>query len=149
MLNCEGINPFSDNSESCSSQVYVPDVGYEEIFFDLSLNNQLSDKNNYFHIEWLEGYIQTFATIQLQTNVQGYNLISWNSDTDYCVDFLGSLECVNVVNPQSYSSDGTAYQIMGVWEEMVGDTITIYSNFIDWCQIQYIDSLKIVVDNNI
>ena len=115
-----------------------------------------TDDNGYFLIEWMDGYNQTFASLHMGTNLQGSNIVNWYSDT--CFEYEG--DCISCVNPVSYTSDvtcdglglmcsyeGMAHQTMAVWEEMIGDTITVYSEFTDWCNIQYVDSLKVVVKN--
>ena len=101
------------------------------------------DENYYYHIEWLEGYTQTFSTLDVITNTQGYNKIYWdcNSGIIYAGEF------VSCVNPASYTSDGVAHTVMSVWEGMVGDTITIYAGFTDWCDIQYVDSIQVIIDD--
>jgi len=38
---------------------------------------------------------------------------------------------------------------MAVWEEMIGDTLIVYSGFEDWCYDTHMDFIKIVVDNEI
>ena len=126
----------------CDTRVTDPNY----IPLDFELDTQLPmDENGYYHIEWLEGYNQTFATLEAITNTEGYNKIYWTSQQG--IEYGG--EFVSCVNPASYTSDGVARQTMAVWEEMVGDTITIYSSFEDWCYIQHIDSIKVVVDNEI
>ena len=103
------------------------------------------DENGYYHIEWLAGYNQTFATLEVITNTEGYNRIYWTSQQG--IEYGG--EFVSCVNPASYTSDGVAYQTMAVWEEMVGDTITIYAGFTDWCDFQYLDSMGVIVEDEI
>jgi uncharacterized protein YcfL len=103
------------------------------------------DENGYYHIEWLEGYNQTFATLEAITNTEGYNRIYWTSQQG--IEYGG--EFVSCVNPVSYTSDGVARQTMAVWGEMVGDTIMIYAGFEDWCYNQHIDSIGVVVEDEI
>ena len=103
------------------------------------------DENGYYHIEWLEGYNQTFSTLEATTNAYGYNKIYWscNSGIEYSGEF------VSCINPASYTNDGVARQTMAVWEEMIGDTLTIYAMFEDGCYIQHIDSIKVTVEDEI
>ena len=103
------------------------------------------DENGYYHIEWLAGYNQTFATLEAITNTEGYNKIYWTSQEG--IEHGG--EFVSCVNPASYTSDGVARQTMAVWEEMVGDTITIYAGFTDWCYNQHVDSMGVIVEDEI
>ena len=103
------------------------------------------DENGYYHIEWLDGYNQTFATLEAITNTEGYNKIYWTSQEG--IEYGG--EFVSCVNPASYTDDGVAHTVMAVWEEMVGDTITIYAGFEDWCYNQHIDSIGVIVEDEI
>ena len=130
-----GCNRLPLNNNECESD-FMMNVEAPELEMD---------NNGYYHIEWLAGYNQTFATLEAITNTEGYNKIYWNSQSG--IEYGG--EFVSCVNPASYTSDGVARQTMAVWEEMVGDTLTIYSMFEDGCYIQHIDSIKVVVDNEI
>ena len=122
-------------TNSCSSDCYL----------DISAPSLQMDGNGYYHIEWLAGYNQTFATLEAITNTEGYNKIYWTSQQG--IEYGG--EFVSCVNPASYTSDGVARQTMAVWEEMVGDTITIYAGFTDWCYTQYVDSIGVIVEDEI
>ena len=102
------------------------------------------DENGYYHMEWLEGYSQTFTTLDANTGINGHYRVYW--DSPYGITYGG--EFVSCVNPASYTGDdGTAHTVMAVWESMINDTITVYSGYIDWCNNQHIDSLKVIVDN--
>ena len=103
------------------------------------------DENGYYHIEWLAGYNQTFATLEAVTNTEGWNRIYWTCDSG--IEYGG--EFVSCVNPASYTSDGVARQTMAVWEEMIGDTLTIYAGFEDWCYDEHIDNIRIIVEDEI
>ena len=128
----------------CESNILAPSECESD--FEMELTSDLViDENGYYHIEWLEGYNQTFATLEVITNIEGYNRIYWSCDSgiEYGDEFIS---CVNGV---SYTSNGIAKQTMAVWEEMVGDTLTIHSGFEDWCYTQHVRFIKIVVDNEI
>ena len=131
LIGCEYENPLTSECESDFEMDVVSDL--------------VMDENGYYHIEWLEGYNQTFATVTAVTNLQGSNRIYWSCDSG--IEYGG--EFVSCVNPASYTNDGIALQTMAVWEGMIGDTITVYCGFEDWCNYQYIDSTKVVVGNEI
>ena len=60
---------------------------------------------------------------------------------------MGYGEWANLVNGDSYTDEnGRARTVLGVWETFVGDTITVYAGYKDKCDIQYVDSLKVVID---
>ena len=132
LIGCNTQNPLNSECESdFTVNVEAPELEMDE--------------NGYYHIEWLEGYNQTFATLEAITNTEGYNKIYWNSQQG--MEYSG--EFVSCVNPASYTSDGIARQTMAVWEEMVGDTITIYAGFEDWCYNQHVDSIGVIVEDEI
>ena len=132
LAGCNTQNPM--NSE-CESD-FIMNVGAPELEMD---------NNGYYHIEWLAGYNQTFATLEAITNTEGYNKIYWTSQQG--IEYGG--EFVSCVNPASYTNDGVARQTMAVWEEMVGDTIMIYAGFEDWCYNQHVDSIGVIVEDEI
>jgi len=132
LVGCNTQNPMNSECESdFTMNVEAPELEMDE--------------NGYYHIEWLEGYNQTFATLEALTNTEGYNKIYWTCDSG--INYGG--EFVNCVNPASYTNSGVARQTMAVWEEMIGDTITIYAKFEDWCYDEHIDNIKVIVENEI
>ena len=53
----------------------------------------------------------------------------------------------NLIYSNSYTDDdGYAYGVLGVYEEFVGDTITIYTGYEDNCYNSHFDSLKVIVN---
>ena len=134
LIGCEYENPLTSECE-CES-----DFEMEVVASDLVI-----DENGYYHIEWLEGYNQTFSTLEATTNTYGYNKIYWSCDSG--IEYSG--EFVSCINPASYTNDGVARQTMAVWEEMIGDTLTIYAMFEDGCYVQHIDSIKVTVEDEI
>ena len=121
------------NSLVCESDCY------------LDLNSNLTqDVNDFYHIEFLPGYVQTFTTIEAQTGISGYyEKVVWMSNRQVSIQN----EWTNLVNRNSYTDDkGVAKTVLGVWEEFIGDTITIYSGYVDQCDIHHFDSLKIIID---
>ena len=133
LVGCDTQNPLNNNE--CESD-FTMNVEAPELEMD---------ENGYYHIEWLAGYNQTFATLEAITNTEGYNKIYWTSQEG--IEYSG--EFVSCVNPASYTDNGVAHTVLAVWEEMIGDTITIYSYFEDWCYDLHIDSMKVVVNNEI
>ena len=130
-----GCNRLPLNNNECESD-FMMNVEAPELEMD---------NNGYYHIEWLAGYNQTFATLEAITNTEGYNKIYWTSQQG--IEYGG--EFVSCVDPASYTSDGVARQTMAVWEEMVGDTLIIYAGFEDWCYNQHLDSIGVIVEDEI
>ena len=129
-------------------QIMTNDVGCESnCYLRLEAPNLQIDKNGYYHIEWLEGYSQTFTTLDAKTGTDSYHKVGWDSYSG--IMYQGKF--ITCVNKSSYTNqtDGIAHTVLSVWESMVGDTITIYAEYTDWCDIQYIQNLKVVIDNEI
>tara|TARA_Y100000593_G_C4217670_1_gene290087 strand:- start:314 stop:757 length:444 start_codon:yes stop_codon:yes gene_type:complete len=133
LVGCNIQNPL--NNDECESD-FTMNVEAPELEMD---------ENGYYHIEWLQGYNQTFATLEAVTNTEGYNRIYWASNDG--IEYGG--EFVSCVNSASYTSDGVARQTMAVWEEMIGDTITIAARFEDWCYNEHIDYIRIIIEDEI
>ena len=136
-IGCSSDNVLNSESvEECESNCVViaeaPDLEY--------------DKNGYYHIEWLEGYTQTFTTLKADIGIEGYRRVNWNAS----LGIMYNGEFISCVNQHSYTSNnGIAQTTMGIWEGMIGDTITVYAEHVDWCGFINVDSIKVVVDNEI
>ena len=104
------------------------------------------DENGIYHLDFDENQIQTFT--QLRAFV-GYEMeyVGWTTNVtfegctwDYCED-------VPIVNGSGYSSDdGYAYQMMGVYSENIGQTATIWVGYYDEYDNQWLDSIKVMID---
>ena len=128
-------------------------LGYD--YLEVSAPSLQMDDNGYYHMEWLEGYTQTFSTLNADTQANENEIlkVTWSSDSGiyYTNNWVSS------VNPASYTgSDGVAHTVLGVWEEQIGDTITVYAQLLNFtgyfsedCHEEYMDSIKVVVDNEI
>ena len=131
---------------SCSDNILGTENECLDCVLELSIPELNIDSNDYYHLEYNENYIQTFAKIEAYVGVS-YVHLGWQSDTEYCVQMWNHTECNDVVNPASYSgSDGYATQIMGVHQEHVGDTITVYCGYYDNYGEQYLNSIRIIID---
>ena len=125
----------NDTSEECVGNYYL----------EISAPSLQIDENEYYHMEWLEGYNQTFSTLDANTGSDVITKVMWDSDSG--INHSGYW--VSSVNPASYTNDGVAHTVLSAWEEQIGDTLTIYAGYVDNCYIEYIDSIKVVVDDEI
>ena len=104
------------------------------------------DENGIYQLDFNNGEIQTFT--QLRAYV-GYEMeyTGWTTNTffegctwDYCED-------IPIVNGSSYTlDDGYAYQMLGVYEENIGDIATIWVGYYDNYGNQWLDSIKVMID---
>ena len=103
----------------------------------------LQKTDGYYRLEYLHDYTQTFATIRANTNsTDEYQKLVWVSNKEILIDGYW----INLVNKNSYTdNDGYAYTVLGVWEEFLGDTVTVYCGYKDMC-LDYIDSLKVIIE---
>ena len=57
---------------------------------------------------------------------------------------------VNAVNQSAYTDDeGRGHTVLSAWEEFIGDTVKIYCGYHDECNIHYVDSLEVIIENGI
>ena len=134
LVGCDIQDPISSN-DICESNCYL-EIGAPSLQID---------NNGYYHMEWLDGYQQTFSTLDANTGSNQIRKVYWGSESgiEYGGDF------VSCVNPASYTNKGTTHTVVGVWEEMVGDTILIYAGYYDHCSNEHKDVIGIIVDNEI
>ena len=101
------------------------------------------DENGYYHMEYLEGYNQTFTTLEASTGVELQKL-AWMSSMEVEINGVWT----NLVNSYSYTNDdGIGNTVLGVFPSQVGDTIKVWCGYEDDCQIYFLDSLKVIVEN--
>ena len=115
-----------------------------ECYLDVDAPSLTMDENGYYHIQFLDGYSQTFTTLKAETGITDYyQKVNWISNQEY--SFGNSW--VNLVNGNSYTDDeGNAYTVLSVWQEFVGDTIKVYSGYNDECNFNHIDSIGVIVN---
>tara|TARA_Y100000310_G_C20626086_1_gene785976 strand:+ start:386 stop:835 length:450 start_codon:yes stop_codon:yes gene_type:complete len=113
----------------------------------LELSAELDmDSDGYYNLDFVDGYVQTFARINAYVG-HDYENVGWTSNSNFCIEFMGSTECSDVVNNSSYSGmDGIATTILGVHEEHIGETIVIYCGYYDDYGIQHLDSLEVIIN---
>ena len=117
-----------------------------DCYLDVKAPSLQMDENGYYHIEWLEGYNQTFSTLDANTGSTFLiQKVYWGSDKG----IMYGGEPVSCVNPTSYTDNGIAHTVLSAWEVMITDTITVYAGYYDECDIEHIDSIKVVVNNEI
>ena len=113
----------------------------------LKLTTELEmDENGYYHLDFNDAYIQTFARIDAQVGHDD-EYVGWTSNTYYCLDWNGFQQCNYVVNNASYSADdGVDSTILGVHDVHIGMTVTVYCGYYDDYGIQHLDSIKVVIN---
>ena len=130
--------------------IYILLVGCESplvcegCYLDIKAPDLTLDNNGYYHMEFLDSYVQTFSTLEAETGITSYNQkVKWVSNKEILI----AGHWTNLVNGSSYTDeDGKAYTVLGVWENFVGDTVKVYSGYTDNCNILHVDSLEVVID---
>ena len=119
----------------------------EDCYLNTGAPDLQMDENGYYHMEFLDSYVQTFSTLEAKTGIISYNQkINWVSNKEILIAGYWT----NLVNGSSYTDEeGKAYTVLGVWENFIGDTVKVYSGYTDNCDILHVDSLEIVIDNEI
>ena len=102
--------------------------------------------NGVYQLDYDDGSIQTFT--QLRAYV-GYEMeyLGWTTNESFEGCTWNYCEDVPVVNQVSYSDDkGYAYQMVGVMEENIGQTATIWVGYYDYYGTQWLDSIRIKIN---
>ena len=131
----------------CNTQnPLINDECVTDCYLDVEAPSLQLDENGYYHIEWLEGYNQTFSTLDANTGSTFLiQKVYWGSDKG----IMYGGEPVSCVNPASYTDNGIAHTVLAVWEEMIGDTVIVYASYYDDCNDDHRDLIKVIVDNEI
>ena len=116
-----------------------------DCYLDVEAPSLQIDENGYYHMEWLEGYTQTFSTLDANTVSNEIVKVMWDSDSG--INYGGYW--VSSVNPASYTNNGIAHTVLSAWEEQIGDTLTVYVWYRDKCDTEYMDSMGVIIDNEI
>ena len=116
-----------------------------DCYLDVEAPSLQIDENGYYHMEWLEGYVQTFSTLDANTGSDEIVKVLWESDSG--INYSGYW--VSSVNPASYTDDGVAHTVVSAWEEQIGDTLTVYAQYQDECGVEYVDSIRVIINNEI
>ena len=117
----------------------------EDCYLNIEASSLQMDENGYYHMEFLDSYVQTFSTLEAETGITNYNQkVNWMSNKEILISGYWT----DLVNSSSYTDDGgKAYTVLGVWENFIGDTVKVYSGYTDNCDILHVDSLGVVIDN--
>ena len=102
--------------------------------------------NGVYQLDYDDGSIQTFT--QLRAYV-GYEMeyLGWTTNVSFEGCTWNYCEDVPVVNQVRYSDDkGYAYQMVGVMEENIGQTATIWVGYYDYYGTQWLDSIRIKIN---
>ena len=130
----------------CESNIVGITGSCSDCVLEVSIPELNIDDNGYYHLQYNDNHIQTFAKLEAYVGI-GYVHLGWSSNTEYCVQMWNHTECNDVVNPASYSgSDGIANQMMGVHQEHIGDTIIVHCGYYDDYGVQYLNNIKVIID---
>ncbi len=133
LIGCEGGNPVGGCESNCYLEITAPSLTIDE--------------DGIYHMEWLEGYNQTFTTLDAETGSMSPTKVHW--DTDLGMWWEG--EVVKPINHSSYTNEdsGIAHTVLGPWEVMVENIITVYATYTDYCGVEYLDSIKVFIEDEI
>ena len=130
-IGCES-NPMSNQTcDYCYLELEAPDLPMIDDVYQLNYN---------------DGSLQTHTRLRAYV---GYELeyLGWTTNVSFEGCTWNYCEDVPVVNQVSYSDDkGYAYQMVGVMEENIGQTATIWVGYYDSYGNQWLDSIKVKID---
>ena len=128
VIGCSDFNPIMSESEDC-------DCGLE-------ITSTLPEDNGIYELEYNADLAQTYSILDASTECGWSQHIQWDSDYQYQIQG----EWISLVNPASMSDeDGNAKIVFAVWEDFIGDTITIYGGYTDEHDHHFINSVRIKI----
>ena len=109
-------------------------------------NYELSN-DDYYHIQ-LDDVNQTLEKLIVNTYRSDIQKISWSASDTYELEINGIMYEVDLVNSASYTDNGIAYTMLGLYPDMVGDTISISAFYIDYenGSQEYEDIIEIILE---
>jgi len=128
----------------CENNIVGPNCSNCQL--EISAPNLYMDNNGYYHMQFLNGYVQTFTTLDAYIG-SPYEKLAWATEEQYIIEYMGQEYPTYLVNTSSYSDDeGTAHTVLGVWGYFVGDTITVYCGWDDVCGNNHFDYLEVIIN---
>jgi hypothetical protein len=125
-------NPMSiETCDYCHLELEAPELPMMDGVYQLDYNDE--ELQTFTKLRAYVGYEMEYTGWTTNVTFEG---CTW----DYCED-------IPIVNGSSYSSDdGYAYQMMGVMEENIGQTATIWVGYYDNYGTQWLDSIRIKIN---
>ena len=102
--------------------------------------------NGVYQLDYDNGSIQSFTKLRAYV---GYEMeyLGWTTNVSFEGCTWNYCEDVPIVNQASYSDDeGYAYQMVGVMEENIGQIATIWVGYYDYYGTQWLDSIRIKIN---
>ena len=109
----------------------------------IDVYSNLPKQNEIYELTFNDSYVQTFTQLYVETECGLHTKVSWDTNYQYRIN----TDWVSLVNPSSMTDeDGDGIIIFGVWEEFIGDTISVYCGYTDDCGNHHLDSLEIRIN---
>ena len=131
----------------CDVENVISPSGFcDYCYIELDAPSLEMDENGVYQLDFQDNNIQTFTRLRVFI---GYELeyLNWTTDVMFDGCTWNYCEDVPIVNSFSYSdSDGYAYQMMGVYQENIGQIATIWVGYYDNYGTQWLDSIKVKIN---
>ena len=130
----------------CDNDVFGPTNECTNCSLELEAPDLPMDKNSVYQLDFNDGEIQTFTQLKAYVG-HGMEYVGWTTDITFEGCTWNYCEDIPVVNGSGYSSDdGYSYQMMGVMEENIGQTATIWVGYYDDYGHQWLDSIRVKIN---
>ena len=138
-INCPDIDMEMEDSEECLFESYL-ELGALD-------PRMILDENGYYNFQLNYGLTGAYTHTILDADVGlQYHMIHWESDTQFNLPWQGTDNWSDVVNNTSYTGqDGIGHTVLGAWEELVGDTITVTCNY-SYCDSVYSNIMRVIIE---
>ena len=145
LVGCDTQNILT-NEDVLNDEVVLDESCESDCYLEVTAPDLQIDDNGYYHMEFLSDYVQTFSTLDANTGSDEIVKVVWDSGSGIYWNGVW----VDGINHASYTDEsGVAHTVLAAWEEQIGDTLTVYAWYRDNCDTEHIDSIKVVIDNEI
>jgi hypothetical protein len=93
----------------------------------LNITSELPMVNGVYHLPYNNNLSMTYSHLYAETSCGLHTRISW--DSDYMYEIVEG-QWTSLINPASMTNeDGKGTIVYGVWEDLIGSTITFYGGY--------------------
>ena len=131
----------------CDTNPITPTQGFcDYCYLEIEAPNLPIDDDGVYQLDYDNNSIQTLTQLRAYVGYE-YEYVGWTTDVTFEGCTWNYCEDVPIVNSSGYSSeDGYSYQMMGVMEENIGQTATIWVGYVDNYGTQWLDSIKVKIN---
>ena len=142
-IGCDGKCP---GGITCDG-LFGPDESEPNYMIDIYSELPL-DENGYYHFDYPDDKAHTYSNVKYKISPSNIVRVWWSSPDSFYVDHQGMIFGEPIINYSTYSDeDGTGTQLFYIYDDFIGDTLSIYGFAGDQhVGIYDTDGIKVIID---